>query len=170
GMLKTAIRNDNPVIFIESEVAYGYKGNVPEGEHLVPIGVGDIKREGKDVTIVAWSKMIHVALEAANVLAREGIEAEVIDPRTLRPLDEQILITSVEKTNRCVIVEEGWPYASVGSEIAHRITLNAFDALDAPVIKVSGEDVPMPYAANLEKAVIPNAQKVIAAAKKVLYI
>ncbi|NIA28383.1 MAG: pyruvate dehydrogenase complex E1 component subunit beta [Actinobacteria bacterium] len=170
GMLKTAIRDDNPVIFIESEVAYGYKGKVPEGEHLVPIGVGDIKREGKDVTIVAWSKMIHVALEAANVLAQEGIEAEVIDPRTLRPLDEQILITSVEKTNRCVIVEEGWPYASVGSEIAHRITLNAFDALDAPVIKVSGEDVPMPYAANLEKAVIPNAQKVVAAAKKVLYI
>lgn len=170
GMLKTAIRDDNPVIFIESEVAYGYKGEVPEGEHLVPIGVGDIKREGKDVTIVAWSKMIHVALEAANVLAQEGIEAEVIDPRTLRPLDEQILITSVEKTNRCVIVEEGWPYASVGSEIAHRITLNAFDSLDAPVIKVSGEDVPMPYAANLEKAVIPNAQKVVAAAKKVLYI
>lgn len=170
GMLKTAIRDDNPVIFIESEVAYGYKGQVPEGEHLVPIGVGDIKREGKDVTIVAWSKMIHVALEAARVLAQEGIEAEVIDPRTLRPLDEQILITSVEKTNRCVIVEEGWPYASVGSEIAHRITLNAFDALDAPVIKVSGEDVPMPYAANLEKAVIPNAQKVVAAAKKVLYI
>ncbi len=170
GMLKTAIRDNNPVVFIESEVAYGYKGNVPEGEHLVPIGVGDVKREGKDVTIVAWSKMIHVALEAANVLAQEGIEAEVIDPRTLRPLDEQILITSVEKTNRCVIVEEGWPYASVGSEIAHRITLNAFDYLDAPVIKINGEDVPMPYAANLEKAVIPNAQKVVAAAKSVLYI
>ncbi len=170
GMLKTAIRDDNPVVFIESEVAYGYKGEVPEGEHLVPIGVGDMKREGKDVTLVAWSKMIHVALEAARVLAREGIEAEVIDPRTLRPLDEQILITSVEKTNRCVIVEEGWPYASVGSEIAQRITLNAFDSLDAPVIKVSGEDVPMPYAVNLEKAVIPNAQKVVAAAKKVLYI
>jgi pyruvate dehydrogenase E1 component beta subunit len=170
GMLKTAIRDDNPVMFFESEVAYGYKGEVPDGEHLVPIGVGDVKREGKDITLVAWSKMVATAMEAANILAEEGIEAEVVDPRTIRPLDEQILVTSVEKTNRCVIVEEATPFASVGSEIAQRITTLAFDHLDAPVIKVNSEDVPMPYAANLEKAVLPNAQKVVAAAKKVLYI
>jgi len=169
GMLKTAIRNDNPVIFFESEVMYGMKGDVPEGEHLVPIGVGDIKRTGKDVTIIAWSKMVHVALRAAKLLAEQGIEAEVIDPRTLRPLDEQILTTSVEKTNCCVIVEEGWRYAGVGAEIADRIYLNAFDFLDAPVIRVTGEDVPMPYAKNLEMAVIPSAEKVVAAVKKVLY-
>jgi len=170
GLLKTAIRDDNPVIFIESEVAYGYKGEVPDGELLIPIGVGEVKREGTDVTIVAWSKMIHVVLDAANNLAEQGISAEVVDPRTLRPLDEQILITSVEKTNRCVIVEEGWPYAGVGAEIAHRITTNAFDALDAPIARVTGLDVPMPYAANLEHAVIPNAERVIQAAKQVLYI
>jgi pyruvate/2-oxoglutarate/acetoin dehydrogenase E1 component len=170
AMLKTAIRDDNPVIFIESEVAYGYKGEVPEGEHLVPVGVGDIKRPGKDVTIVAWSKMIHIALEAANLLAREGIEAEVVDPRTLRPLDEQLLLTSVEKTNRCVIVEEGWPYAGVGAEISHRIYLNAFDHLDAPILRVTSEDVPMPYAKNLEKEVVPSAARVAAAVKKVLYL
>ncbi len=170
GMLKTAIRDDNPVMFFESEVAYGYKGEVPDGEHLVPIGVGDIKREGKDITLVAWSKMVATAMEAANILAEEGIEAEVVDPRTIRPLDEQILVTSVEKTNRCIIVEEATPFASVGSEIAQRITTLAFDHLDAPVLKVNSEDVPMPYAANLEKAVLPNAQKVVAAAKKVLYI
>jgi pyruvate/2-oxoglutarate/acetoin dehydrogenase E1 component len=170
GMLKSAIREDNPVIFIESEVAYGYKGEVPDGEHLVPIGVGDVKREGKDVTIVAWSKMIHVALEAANILEQEGIHAEIIDPRTLRPLDEQLLISSVEKTNCCVIVEEGWPYAGVGAEIAHRIYINAFDHLDAPILRVTGEDVPMPYAKNLERMVVPSAPKVVAAVKKVLYV
>jgi pyruvate dehydrogenase E1 component beta subunit len=170
GMLKAAIRDDNPVIFMESEVAYGYKGQVPEGEYLIPIGVGDVKRTGKDVTIVAWSKMIHVALEAAILLAQEGIEAEVIDPRTLRPLDEQLILTSVEKTNRCVIVEEGWPYAGVGAEISHRIYLQAFDHLDAPIMRVTSEDVPMPYAKNLEHAVVPSAPKVVAAVKKVLYI
>ena len=170
GMLKTAIRDNNPVIFIESEVAYGYKGEVPEEEYLIPIGVGDVKREGSDVTIVAWSKMIHVALEAANVLEQEGIAAEVIDPRTLRPLDEQLLITSVEKTNRCVVVEECWPFAGVGAEIAARLTEKAFDFLDAPVLRVSGGDVPMPYSKTLEAAVIPNADRVVAAAKKVLYI
>jgi len=170
GMLKTAIRDDNPVIFIESEVAYGYKGEVPSEEYLVPIGVGDVKRSGKDVTIIAWSKMVHVALEAANLLAQEGIEAEVIDPRTLRPLDEQLLLTSVEKTNRCVIVEEGWPYAGVGAEIAHRIYLHGFDHLDAPILRVTSEDVPMPYAKNLEHEVTPSAPKVVAAVKKVLYV
>lgn len=170
GMLKAAIRDDNPVIFIESETMYGMKGEVPEEEYIIPIGVGDIKREGDQVTLVAWNKMIHVALEAADILAREGIEAEVIDPRTLKPLDEQMLITSVEKTNRCIVIEEGWPYASVGAEIAARINEKAFDYLDAPVIRISSEDVPMPYAHNLEEAVRPNAQKVVQAAKKVLYI
>jgi pyruvate/2-oxoglutarate/acetoin dehydrogenase E1 component len=169
GLLKSAIRDDNPVIFIESEVAYGFKGNVPDEEYTIPLGVGDIKRAGKDVTIIAWSKMIHVALDAAIALAEQGIETEVVDPRTLRPLDEHILITSVEKTNRCVIVEEGWPYAGVGAEIAHRISVNAFDHLDAPVLRVTSEDVPMPYAGNLEKAVLPSADKVIDAVKKVLY-
>ena len=169
GLLKSAIRDDNPVIFIESEVAYGFKGNVPDEEYTIPLGVGDIKRAGKDVTIIAWSKMIHVALDAARSLAEQGIEAEVVDPRTLRPLDEHILITSVEKTNRCVIVEEGWPYAGVGAEIAHRIYVNAFDHLDAPILRVTSEDVPMPYAGNLEKLVLPNADRVTDAVKKVLY-
>ena len=170
GMLKSAIRDDNPVIFIESETMYGMKGEVPEEEYVIPIGVGEIKREGDHVTLVAWNKMIHVALEAADILAQEGIKAEVIDPRTLKPLDEQMLITSVEKTNRCIVVEEGWPYASVGAEIAARINEKAFDYLDAPVIRISSEDVPMPYAHNLEEAVRPNAEKVVQAAKKVLYI
>jgi pyruvate dehydrogenase E1 component beta subunit len=170
GMLKSAIRDDNPVIFIESETMYGMKGEVPEEEYIIPIGVGDIKREGEHVTLVAWNKMTHVALEAADILAQEGIEAEVIDPRTLKPLDEQMLITSVEKTNRCIVVEEGWPYASVGAEIAARINEKAFDYLDAPVIRINSEDVPMPYAHNLEEAVRPNAEKVVQAAKKVLYI
>jgi len=170
GMLKSAIRNDNPIIFIESEVAYGYKGEVPDGEHLVPIGVGDIKRPGKDVTLIAWSKMIHVALQAADLLAKEGVEAEVVDPRTLRPLDEPLLYTSVNKTHRCVIIEEGWPYAGVGAEISYRIYENVFDALDAPILRVTSEDVPMPYAKNLEQAVIPNAPKVVTAVKKVLYL
>jgi pyruvate dehydrogenase E1 component beta subunit len=170
GLLKSAIRDNNPVIFIESEMMYGYKGEVPEGEYTIPIGVGEVKREGKDVTIIAWSKMIHTALDAANELAKEGIEAEVVDPRTLRPLDEQIMITSVEKTNRCVIVEEGWPYAGVGAEIAYRLNQHAFDYLDAPVMRVTSKDVPMPYAGNLEHDVLPNAQKVMAAVKKVLYV
>jgi pyruvate/2-oxoglutarate/acetoin dehydrogenase E1 component len=170
GLLKSAIRENNPVIFIESEMMYGYKGEVPEGEYTIPIGVGDVKRDGKDVTIIAWSKMIHTVLDAANELAKEGIEAEVVDPRTLRPLDEQIMITSVEKTNRCVIVEEGWPYAGVGAEIAYRLNQHAFDYLDAPVMRVTSKDVPMPYAGNLEHDVLPNAQKVVAAVKKVMYV
>ena len=170
GMLKSAIRDDNPVIFIESEAMYGLKGEVPDEEYVIPIGVGDIKREGSDITLVAWNKSVHLALEAATLLEQEGIQAEVIDPRTLRPLDEQMLITSVEKTNRCVIVEEGWPYAGVGAEIAYRLNTFAFDYLDAPVVRVTSEDVPMPYAHNLEKEVLPSAAKVVAAAKKVLYI
>jgi pyruvate dehydrogenase E1 component beta subunit len=143
---------------------------VPEGEYLVPIGVGDIKRPGSDVTIIAWSKMIHVALDAAKKLSEEGIDVEIIDPRTLRPLDEQIITTSIEKTNRCVIIEEGWRYAGIGAEIVDRINLNAFDSLDAPVLRVTSEDVPMPYAKNMERAVLPSVEKVIAAVKKVMYV
>jgi pyruvate dehydrogenase E1 component beta subunit len=169
GLMKSAIRNDNPVIFLESELMYAQKGEVPEEEYLIPIGKGDIKRDGSDVTIIAWTKMVAVALHAAEELAKEGISAEVIDPRTLRPLDEEMILASVRKTNRCVIVEDSWPFASVGTEIAHRIHTKAFDDLDAPVEKVNAADIPMPYANNLEQEALPNAAKVIAAVKKALY-
>ncbi len=169
GLLKSAIRDDNPVMFLESEMMYGYKGEVPEEEYIIPIGKGDVKREGQDVTIIAWTKMVAVALKAADELSKEGIEVEVIDPRTLRPLDEELIINSVKKTNRCVIVEDSWPYSSVGSEIAYRIHTHAFDYLDAPVEKINSADVPMPYAANLEKEALPNPKKVMDAVKKVLY-
>lgn len=169
GLLKTAIRDDNPVVFIEGEVLYGRKGPVPEEEYTIPLGKGDIKREGRDVTVVAWSKMVYVALDAATELAKQGIEVEVVDPRTIRPLDDALILRSVKKTNRCVIVEEGWPFAGVGAEIAFRVTSEAFDYLDAPVRRVTSADVPMPYAKNLERLVLPNAEKVIAAVKDVLY-
>jgi pyruvate dehydrogenase E1 component beta subunit len=169
GLLKSAIRDDNPVMFMESEMMYGHKGEVPEEEYTIPIGVGDIKRKGEHVTIVAWSKMLHVSLAAADELMKEGIEAEVIDPRTIRPLDEDLIINSVKKTNRCVIVEEAWPFASVGAEIASRVYSKAFDYLDAPIERLNGADIPMPYATNLEKQALPSAAKVIAAVKKVLY-
>lgn len=169
GLMKSAIRSNNPVIFLESELMYGQKGEVPEEEYLIPIGKGDIKRAGTDVTIIAWTKMVAVALQAADELAKEGISAEVIDPRTIRPLDEELILASVRKTNRCVIVEDSWPFASVGTEIAHRIHTMAFDDLDAPVEKINAADIPMPYANNLEQAALPNAAKVVAAVKKVLY-
>lgn len=168
GLLKSAIRDDNPVMFMESEMMYGHKGEVPEEEYTIPIGVGDIKRKGDHATIVAWSKMLHVSLAAADELMKEGIECEVIDPRTIRPLDEDLIINSVKKTNRCVIVEEAWPFASVGSEIASRVYTKAFDYLDAPVERVNGADIPMPYATNLEKQALPSVPKVVAAVKKVL--
>ena len=169
GLMKTAIRDDNPVIFMESELMFGQKGEVPDGEYLIPFGKGDIKRAGTDVTIIAWTKMVAVALKAATDLEKQGISCEVIDPRTLRPLDEELILESVKKTNRCVIVEDSWPYASVGTEIAHRIHTKAFDYLDAPVEKINSIDVPMPYAENLEHEILPNPAKVIAAVKKVLY-
>ena len=169
GLLKTAIRDENPVIFIEGEVLYGQKGQVQDGEYQIPLGQGEVKREGKDVTIVAWSKMVHASLDAATELAKEGIELEVIDPRTLRPLDDQMIFDSVKKTNRCIIVEEGWPFAGLGAEIAYRIMKEGFDYLDAPVVRVTGEDVPMPYAKNLEHEVFPGAEKIIRAVKDVLY-
>ena len=169
GLLKSAIRDDNPVVFIEGEVLYGRKGQVPEEEYMIPLGKGDVKREGKDVTVIAWSKMVSVALDAATELAKNGLEVEVIDPRTIRPLDEALILRSVKKTNRCVIVEEGWPFAGAGAEISYRITSGAFDSLDAPVARVTGEDVPMPYAKNLEHQVLPGVEKVVAAVKNVLY-
>ena len=169
GLLKTAIRDENPVIFIEGEVLYGRKGPVQDEEYQTPLGQGEVKRAGQDVTIVAWSKMVHAALNAATELAKEGIELEVIDPRTLRPLDDRLIFDSVKKTNRCIIVEEGWPFAGLGAEIAYRIMKEGFDYLDAPVVRVTGEDVPMPYAKNLEHEVFPGVEKIVRAVRDVLY-
>jgi pyruvate dehydrogenase E1 component subunit beta len=169
GMLKSAIRDDNPVVFMENEVLYNMKGEVPEEEYHIPLGLGEVKREGKDVTIVAWSRSAMTALTAADTLAQNGIEAEVVDPRTLRPLDEDLIFESVRKTNRCVVVEEGWRIAGFGAEIADRVQRECFDALDAPVIRVHAADVPMPYARTLEKAYLPQPDKVVEAVQQVLY-
>lgn len=169
SLLKTAIRDDNPVIFIEGEVLYGRKGPMSAGDRPIPLGQAEIKRRGTDVTVVAWSKMLHVALAAADELAKDGVELEVLDPRTLRPLDDRLIFESVKKTNRCIIVEEGWPFAGLGAEIAYRIMKEGFDFLDAPVVRVTGEDVPMPYAKNLEHEAFPNVEKVVRAVRGVLY-
>ena len=169
GLLKSAIRDDNPVIFMENEVLYNLKGEVPDEEYHIPLGLSDLKREGKDVTIVAWSRSLINALEAAKLLASDGIEAEVVDPRTLRPLDDEPIFDSVRKTNRCVVVEEGWRIAGFGAEIADRVQRECFDQLDAPILRVTSEDVPMPYARTLEKAYLPQPDKVVEAVKKVLY-
>ncbi|MEO8214977.1 MAG: pyruvate dehydrogenase complex E1 component subunit beta [Myxococcales bacterium] len=170
GLLKSAIRDDNPVVFIEGEITYGDMGEVPEGEYLIPLGVGDIKRTGKDITIIAWSKMVRIALQAAEALAQEGIEAEVVDPRTLRPLDEELIFSSVRKTGRALILEEGWPFNGVGAEIAYRTARACFDDLDAPVERLTGSDMPMPYNHNLEVLCVPTALRAVAAAKKLLYL
>jgi pyruvate dehydrogenase E1 component beta subunit len=170
GLLKSAIRDDDPVIFFEGETLYGSKGEVPDGEYTIPIGVSDLKREGQDVTIVAWSKMVTVALKAAETLAAEGISCEIIDPRTLRPLDIAPIIASVRRTSRCVIVEEGWPYAGLGAQIAYQVQQEAFGDLDAPVTRVTGADVPMPYAKNLEHMAMPSAPRVVAAVRDVMYL
>jgi pyruvate dehydrogenase E1 component beta subunit len=169
GMLKAAIRDDNPVIFMENEVLYNLKGEVPDEEYHIPLGLGEVKRTGKDVTIVAWSRSCVTALEAAKMLATEGIEAEVVDPRTLRPLDEDLIFESVVKTNRCVVVEEGWRYAGFGAEIVDRVQRECFDDLDAPVLRVTAADVPMPYAKTLEKAYLPQPNEIVEAVKKVCY-
>jgi len=169
GLLKASIRDDNPVLFLESEMMYGLKGEVPEGEHVVPLGVADIKRPGKDVTIVTYSKPVRMALEAAEALAGEGIDAEVVDLRSLRPLDERTVYDSVMRTNRCVVVDESMPFASVGSHIAWLVSRNCFDDLDASVELVSGEDVPMPYNHGLELAAQPSIEKIVSAVKRVLY-
>jgi pyruvate dehydrogenase E1 component beta subunit len=170
GLLKSAIRDPNPVIFLENEVLYGQSFEVPsEGDHVVPIGKARIARAGEHVTITAFSLMVKLALEAAEMLAAEGISAEVIDLRSLRPLDTETIVTSVRKTNRIVSVEEGWPYAGIGSELIAVMMEQAFDHLDAPPVRVTGLDVPMPYAANLEKLALPSAVKIADAAKAVCY-
>ena len=170
GLLKAAIRDPNPVIFLENEMLYGHTGEVPKlDDYVIPIGKARIVRSGGHVTIISWSNGMSYALKAADELAKEGIEAEVIDLRTLRPMDTDTIIASVKKTGRAVTVEEGWQQSGVGAEIAARIMEQAFDYLDAPVARVSGKDVPMPYAANLEKLALPNVAEVVAAAKAVSY-
>ena len=170
GLLKSAIRDPNPVIFLENELVYGQSFPVPDhADYTVPIGKARIARAGEHVTIVAFSRMVQVALEAAEALAADGLSAEVIDLRTLRPLDIETVVASVKKTNRIVSVEEGWPFAGIGSEIAALIMEHAFDWLDAPMVRVTGKDVPLPYAANLERLALPQSADIIAAAKAVAY-
>ncbi|WP_438044259.1 pyruvate dehydrogenase complex E1 component subunit beta [Sorangium sp. So ce128] len=170
GLLKSAIRDDNPVLFMESETLYGVKGEVPDDpDFVVPLGVASIVREGTDVSIIAWSRMVHVALEAAAELEKEGISAEIVDLRSLRPLDEETIVQSVTKTHRAVVAHEGWPYGGVGAEIADRIQRLAFDELDAPVLRATTLDVPMPYNARLEQYVIPQASRIIENVHRVLY-
>ncbi len=170
GLLKSAIRDEDPVVMLESEMMYGWKGEVPDKEFLVPIGQAAIRRKGGDLSIVSFSKPMKAVLEAAEALSAMGIEAEVLDMRSLRPIDEESLYESVARTNRCVVVDESWPEASVGSHLAWLVSRNCFDLLDAPVELVSGEDVPMPYNHALELAAQPNAAKVIQAARRVLYL
>jgi pyruvate dehydrogenase E1 component beta subunit len=173
GLLKTAIRDDNPVVFIEGETLYNTTWEVPdasEGDHLIPIGVADIKREGSDVTLIAWSKMVWTCLETAKQLEAEGISCEVVDLRTLRPLDVDTLVASVRKTGRCVITEVGWPVAGFGAEVAYQLQRACMDSLDAPIERVTSDDVPMPYAKNLEDEVQPQPKDVTAAVRRVLYL
>jgi pyruvate dehydrogenase E1 component beta subunit len=169
GLLKSAIRDDDPVIFIEGEMLYNTKGEVPEGEHVVPLGQADIKRQGGDVTLVCHSKTVSVSLKAAEQLAGDGIDAEVLDLRTIRPLDTEAVLSSVSKTHRCVVVEEGWPFAGVGAQVVDLIQRDAFDELDAPVLRVTGADVPMPYNKQLERAAKADPAKVVSAVNQVLY-
>jgi pyruvate dehydrogenase E1 component beta subunit len=170
GLLKAAIRDDNPVIFLEAELMYSMKGEVPEGEVLVPLGAAQVRRPGHDLTLVSFSRSMQMTLEAAEALAREGLEAEVLDLRTLRPLDEQALFASVRRTNRCLIVDNDWPMASFGAYVAWLVSRNCFDELDAPVEVISMEDVPMPYNHTLELASQPSAEKIVQAARRTLYL
>src|SRR5690242_1219817 len=170
GLLKSAIRDEDPVIFMESEVMYGEMGEVPEEEYLIPIGKADIKRAGSDVTIVSFNKIMKVALGAAEELAKEGVEAEVIDLRTIRPLDWMTILESVKKTNRLVIVEEQWPYASISSEIAYRIQKEGFDYLDAPIRRITSADAPLHYAPNLVALALPDVPRTVKLVKEVMYL
>ncbi len=170
GLLKASIRDEDPVAFMEGELLYNFKGEVPDDDDFViPLGMADLKREGTDVSIITHGKMVHVALQAAGQLARDGIEADVLDLRSLRPLDVDAILETIRKTNRAVYVEEGWPYAGVGSQIVTTIQEEAFDWLDAPLLRVTQADVPMPYAKNLEKAAKPSAERVVEACNRVLY-
>jgi pyruvate dehydrogenase E1 component beta subunit len=169
GLMKAAIRDDNPVCFMESETLYSVKGEVPDGDVIVEMGKAQIVRRGTDCTIVAYSRMTHVALEAATALEKEGISAEVVDLRSLRPLDEDTIASSVKRTHRCVVVHEGWPYGGVGAEICDRVQRLAFDWLEAPILRISQLDVGMPYNAKLEQACMPQASRVIDAVKRVVH-
>jgi pyruvate dehydrogenase E1 component beta subunit len=170
GLLKSAIRDDNPVVFLEGEMLYNTKGEVPDEDYLIPIGKADLKREGEHCTIVTHGKMVLVAMQVADALAKEDISIEVVDLRTVRPMDVEAIAQSVQKTNRAVVLEEGWEICGVGAQVVDFIQRECFDDLDAPVIRVHQEDVPMPYAKNLEKAAKPDAAKTIAAVRKVMYL
>lgn len=170
GLLKSAIRDNDPICMMESEMLYGYEGEVPEGDYLVPIGKAAVRREGTDITLVSFNKMMLPTLEAAKVLEGEGVSAEVIDLRTIRPLDHATIVESVKKTNRIVVIDESWPFAGVSAEIAYEIQKYAFDYLDAPVTRVNAADTSLPYAPTLVDAYMPNADKIVKAAKDVLYV
>ncbi|MBP7184477.1 MAG: pyruvate dehydrogenase complex E1 component subunit beta [Saprospiraceae bacterium] len=170
GLLKSAIRDNDPVCVMESELLYGFEGEVPDGEYLVPIGVAAVRRQGTDVTIVSYNKMMLVALEAADLLAKEGISAEVIDIRTIRPLDHKTIVESVKKTNRLVVVDESWPFAGVSAEIAYEVQKYAFDYLDAPVTRINSADTSLGYSKVYVDAFLPNAERVVKAVKEVMYV
>jgi len=169
GLLKASIRDNDPVIFMESEVMYGDKGEVPEGEYILPLGLAEVKRKGDHVTIVSFGKMMKIAFEAADELAKEGINAEVIDLRTVRPIDYPTIVESVKKTNRLVIVEEAWPVSSLSTDITYHVQKDAFDYLDAPVIRINNMDVPLNYAPTLIEATLPNVKRTVDAVKSVMY-
>jgi pyruvate dehydrogenase E1 component beta subunit len=169
GLLKSAIRDEDPVVFLESEKMYGDKGEVPEGEYLIPIGTANIKRKGQHVTIVSFGKIIKIAEEVAEILAKENIEVEIIDLRTIRPIDYGTIVESIKKTNRCVVVEESWPLASISSEIAYHVQRYAFDHLDAPVLRVTQTDTPFAFSPTLIEEALPSKEKLIDAIKHVLY-
>ena len=168
GLLKESIRDDDPIIFLEHENLYNTKGEVPSEDYTIPFGKADIKKNGRDLTIVAYSNMVLTALEASEQLEKEGIHVEIVDPRTLNPLDIDTIVASAKKTNRVIIVEEDWKTGGVGAEIVSQIYEHAFTALDAPIIRVAGKDTPMPYAKNLEQAAIPQAEDIIQAAINLL--
>lgn len=170
GLLKSSIRDENPVIFMESEVMYSQKGEVPENEYLIPLGKADIKRAGKDVTIVSFGKMVHQVLAACQELEKMGVDAEMIDLMSLRPIDYDTVIASVRKTNRCVIVEESWPLGSIATEVAYMTQRKAFDYLDSPILRVTGRDTPLPYAPTLVDTYLPNPARIIEAVRSVMYM
>lgn len=170
GLLKSSIRDNDPVIFMESELLYGEKGPVPEGEYLIPIGAADLTKTGKDVTLVSFGKIIKVAYEAAVELEKNGISCEIVDLRTIRPIDYKMIVESVKKTNRLVIVEEAWPLSSISAEISHHVQRHAFDYLDAPIQRINCMDVPFPYAPTLIEAALPNIKRTVEAVKSVLYV
>ena len=170
GLLKAAIRDDNPVCFLEGEMLYNTKGEVPEEEYVIPLGKADLKREGDHCSIITHGKMVLVAMQVADQLAKEGIRLDVVDLRTIRPMDVEAIVASVKKTNRCVVLEEGWEICGVGAQVVDYVQRECFDHLDAPVLRVHQENVPMPYAKNLERLAKPDAAKAIAAVRKVMYL